>query len=141
MKTGVLTDEQTLETGLECLVEHIPLDLQGTCDPETRFTILVRAASTNDRLEHTCDLLEAVPCGNAIRYHLEQYQDMASLEEAVNLALQSRLPRGLTRRRHRLAIDLNLLPYYGTPTVEEASYIYRSPAEAGTCSFYADATC
>jgi putative transposase len=34
-----------------------------------------------------------------------------------------------------------LLPYYGTPTAEELPYIYRSQAEAGTCSFYAYATC
>lgn len=141
MERVVLTDEQTLETVLECLVEHIPMDMQGACDAETLFTILIRAASTNDSIEHTCETLEDVPCGNTIRYHLEQYQDLPLLEDAVNRAIQAHLPHGLTKRRQRLASDLNLLPYYGTPTVEEAPYIYRSQAEAGTCSFYAYATC
>jgi len=141
MKRVVLTDDQTLEMVLECLVEHLPMETQGACDPETLFTILVRAASTNDSIEHTCETLADVPCGNDIRYHLEYYQALPSLEVSVNRALQARLPRGLVKRRQRLASDLNLLPYYGTPTVAEAPYIYRSQAEAGTCSFYAYATC
>jgi putative transposase len=40
-----------------------------------------------------------------------------------------------------MAIDLNLQPYYGTPSSEELPYIYRSKAQKGTCSFYAYATC
>lgn len=141
MKTTRLTDEHTLATVLECLVEHIPIEMHGACDPETLFSLLLRAASTNDSLEHTCDLLEDGPCGNTLRYHLDQYHDVGALEDAVNAAFHARLPRGLGRRRHRLAIDLNLLPYYGMPTAEEAPYIYRSQAHAGTCSFYAYATC
>jgi len=141
MERVVLTDEQALETALECLVEHLPMDMQGACDPETLFSILLRAASTNDSIEHTCATLEDVPCGNAIRYHLEQYHDLSSVEEAINQVFHARLPGGLTRRRHRIACDLNLLPYYGTPTATESPYIYRSRAEAGTCSFYAYASC
>jgi putative transposase len=140
MKCVVLTDEQTLDTVLECLVEHLPIDMQGACDPETLFSIVVRAASTNDSIEHTCETLEDVPSGNAIRYHLESYQDMAVLEEAINQTFQARLPSGIRRRQHRVAMDLNLRPYYGTPTPEEVPYIYRSQATAGTCSFYAYAS-
>lgn len=141
MKTPVVTDEQTLDIVLECLVEHLPIEMQGACDPETLFAILLRAASTNDSIEHTCDLLADGPCGNTIRYHLGQYHDLPTLEAALNATYQARLPRGLRHRRHRLAIDLTLCPYYGTPTAEEAPYIYRSQAHAGTCSFYAYATC
>ncbi len=39
-----------------------------------------------------------------------------------------------------MAIDLNLIPYYGKPTKDEQDYIYRSEAKNGTCSFYAYAT-
>ena len=42
--------------------------------------------------------------------------------------------------RQKMAIDLNLLPYYGTPAEQEEPYIIRSQAKAGTCSFYAYAT-
>jgi hypothetical protein len=141
MEGCVLTDEQTLKTVLECLVEYLPMDMQGACDPETLFSIVLRAASTNDSIEHTCETLTEVPCGNTIRYHLDQYQDVPVVEEAINRVFQARLPGGVRRRRHRVACDLNLLPYYGTPTDAEAAYMYRSQAKAGTCSFYAYATC
>ena len=141
MKRVVLTDDQTLDTVLECLVEHLPLEMQGACDPETLFSIVLRAASTNDSIEHTCQTLTDVPCGNDIRYHLEAYQDVPTVEAALNQVFRARLPGGLRRRAHRLACDVNLLPYYGVPTEGEAAYIYRSQAEAGTCSFYAYATC
>lgn len=39
-----------------------------------------------------------------------------------------------------LAIDFNLIPYYGEPKDDEKPYIYRSKAKDGTCSFYAYAT-
>ena len=42
--------------------------------------------------------------------------------------------------KQKAAIDLNLIPYYGTPSEVEAPYISRSQAKAGTCSFYAYAT-
>ena len=141
MSEPVLTDEHTLTEVIECLLEHVSIDMQGECDEETVFTILVRAASTNESIEYTAKTLEDAPDGATIRYHLEKRQDMAVMEEEVNTALQSRLPGNLTSHAQRLAIDLNLQPYYGTPSAEEFPYIYRSKAHDGTCSFYAYATC
>ena len=66
--------------------------------------------------------------------------DMLSLEAQVNAALQSRAPSKIINHRHRLAIDLHLIPYYGEPTQQSAPYIYRSKAKAGTTSFFAYAT-
>ncbi len=71
---------------------------------------------------------------------MEKYSDLKSLESDLNTALQSRLPDGIRQRQHKIAIDFNLIPYYGEPSSEEASYIYRSQAKNGTCSFYAYAT-
>lgn len=141
MRREVLNDDQTLETVLESLLEHIQIDTQGECDEETLFTILLRAASTCGTIEHTADTFEDAPEGGTIRYHLKKCTDMSAMETALNEALQARVPGNLTRSAQRLAIDLNLQPYYGTPTEEEAPYIYRSQAHAGTCSFYAYATC
>jgi putative transposase len=141
MRREVLTDEQTLETVLESLLEHIQIDTQGECDEETLFTILLRAASTCSTIEHTAETLDDAPDGGTIRYHLKKCTDMAAMERALNAALQARVPGKLTASAQRLAIDLNLQPYYGKPTEEEAPYIYRSQAHAGTCSFYAYATC
>ncbi len=141
MHRKVLTDEQTLETVLESLVEHIPIDFQGDCEGETLFTVLLRAASTCNTIEQTTKTLEDAPDGGTIRYHLNKCTNMSVMEDALNTTLQARIPGTLTNRPQRLAIDLNLQPYYGTPTDEESPYIYRSKAQAGTCSFYAYATC
>ena len=65
---------------------------------------------------------------------------MQRLETQLNKALQSRLPKNIINHRHCLAIDLHLIPYYGTITEENAPYIYRSKAKAGTTSFFAYAT-
>jgi putative transposase len=141
MSSQVLTDEQTLNEVIDCLLEHVSIDMQGECDEETVFTVLVRAASTNESIAHTAKTLENAPDGGTIRYHLEKRQDMAAMADEVNEALHSRLPGSLTKRAQRIALDLNLQPYYGIPSAEEAPYIYRSKAHDGTCSFYAYATC
>lgn len=141
MSHQVLDEEQTLEEMLECLVEHVSINMQGECTEETLFTVLLRAACTCESVEFTADTLEGAPDGSTLRYHLDKCHQMDVMEDMVNAALQSRLPGKLTLRPQRLAIDLNLLPYYGTPSAEEAPYISRSQAHAGTCSFYAYATC
>jgi putative transposase len=54
MNTPVLTDEQTLEDVIEGLLEHVSVNMQGDCTEQTLFTVLVRAASTSESIEHTC---------------------------------------------------------------------------------------
>lgn len=136
-----LTDEATLEAALECLLEHLPLVPEGSsCSAETLFEILLRAASRHNSIEHTTQRLQGVPSGNGIRYHLDKLDDMVTLEGQLNAALQSRIPAKVRKGKHRIAIDLHLIPYYGSPTEAEAPYIYRSQAKAGTTSFFAYAT-
>jgi Transposase DDE domain len=135
-----LTDEATLEGALDCLLEHLPLEMEGGYSPQDLFEILLRAASRSDSIEHTVQRLQGAPSGNGIRYHLDKLDDMAAVEQQLNRALQSRIPPKIGQRKQRLAIDLHLLPYYGTPTAVEAPYIYRSQAKAGTTSFFAYAT-
>lgn len=136
----VLTDNQTLEEVISCFEENISLETQGECSRRTIFEILIRAASANDSIENTCKTLEDVPCGNNIRYHLEKYDSMEDLETQLNNAIQSRLPSRIKGSKQRLAVDFNLIPYYGKPTESELPYIIRSQAKSGTCSFYAYAT-
>jgi Transposase DDE domain len=136
----VLTDAMTLKTTLACLVEHVSVSTQGQCTPETLFQILIRAASKQDSIEHTTQQLTGVPTGNTIRYHLDKFTDMMTLESELNQALQSQVPPRIAKGKLRLSIDLHLLPYYGTPTAVEAPYIYRSQAKSGTTSFFAYAT-
>ena len=65
---------------------------------------------------------------------------MTALERQLNQTLQSQIPPRVAKSKQRLAIDLHLIPYYGTPTAAELPYIYRSQAKSGTTSFFAYAT-
>ncbi|HEY9630577.1 MAG TPA: ISH3 family transposase [Coleofasciculaceae cyanobacterium] len=135
-----LTDEATLEVAVDSLLEHLPIEMEGGYTSEDLFEILLRAASRGDSIEHTVRQMEGVPSGNGVRYHLDKLSDMATVEHQLNAALQSRIPPKIAKKRHRLAIDLHLIPYYGTPNEAEAPYIYRSQAKSGTTRFFAYAT-
>jgi hypothetical protein len=138
--TPAITDEETLESVIDCLSEHLPIERSGRYPARELFEILVRAASRGDSIEHTAKTLEGSLSGNGIRYHLDKFDDMAVLEGHINTALQSRIPPKLAKKRHRMAIDLHLIPYYGKPTETEANYVYRSQAKSGTTRFFAYAT-
>ncbi|MHC5712444.1 MAG: ISH3 family transposase, partial [Nostoc sp.] len=135
-----LTDSETLDEVIECLVENFSIETQGVCDQQTLFEILTYAASSGDSIENTAKLLKNVPTANDIRYHLNKINNFEELEAQINQALKSRIPLGLKKVCIKIAIDLNLICYYGKPTSEELHYIYRSQAKSGTHSFYAYAT-
>lgn len=135
-----LTDEATLDAALEHVLATIPLDTQGIYSPQTIYSVLLWAASRHDTIEHTCHILEGVPSSNDIRFHLNKLDNMALLEEQVNEGLQGSLPERVVNHRHRLAIDLHLIPYYGAAEEAVLPYLYRSQAKAGTTTFFAYAT-
>ncbi len=138
--TPALTDKGFLATALDCLETHISIDMHGVCSLQTLFTVLLRAASHTDSIEHTSQRLTGVPTGKGLRYHLDKLDDMATLAAQLNAALHHQLPSKVFNHRHRLAIDLHLLPFYGHPNAAEVPYIYRSQAKAGTTSFFAYAS-
>ncbi|MDF5707023.1 MAG: hypothetical protein PUP90_04890 [Nostoc sp. S4] len=135
-----ITDSETLNEVIECLLENFSIETQGVCDQQTLFEILIKAASSGDSIENTAKLLKKVPTANDIRYHLKKINNFEELEAQINQALKSRIPLGLKKGCLKIAIDLNLICYYGKPTLEELPYIYRSKAQSGTYSFYAYAT-
>lgn len=135
-----LTDEATLDTAVDCLIEHLPIGMQGDYSSETLFEILLHAASNQQSIEQTTKSLAGAPTGKTIHYHLEKFNNMGELEQQLNGALQSRLPSRIKKRKHRLAIDIHLIPYYGEPTAAEAPYLYRCKAKSGTTRFFAYAT-
>jgi putative transposase len=136
----VLTDSETLDDVLECLAENFSIETQGAYDQQSLFEILVKAASSGDSIENTAKILKNVPTANDIRYHLDKINNFELLETQINQALKSRIPARIKKGCLKIAIDLNLIPYYGKPSNEELPYIYRSEAKSGTCSFYAYAT-
>lgn len=139
-RTPALTDTTTLSAALECLDAAVPLEMAGDYRPQTVYEILLHAASRCHSLEQTSKLLEGAPSSNTLRYHLDKLDDIKSLEAQLNQALQSKLPGRLKKHKHPIAIDLNLIPYYGKGSAVEGPYLYRSQAKAGTTSFFAYAT-
>ena len=137
---AVVTDAATLEEVVEVLGEHIPISMEGKFQPESLYELLVHAVSNAESIEQTCKTLESVPTANDVRYHLDKLDEPKRVQQQLNEALRSRVPGRLRGTRQKLAIDMNLIPYYGTPSEEEAPYILRSRAKDGTCSFYAYAT-
>ncbi|WP_421654834.1 hypothetical protein [Leptothermofonsia sp. ETS-13] len=63
-----MSDESTLECTIECLMEHLPLEINGNYTVPEVFEILVRAASRGDSIEQTVRSLEGAPSGNGIRF-------------------------------------------------------------------------
>ena len=112
-----LTDSETLDDVIQCLVENFSIDTQGVCDQQTLFEILIKAASSGDSIENTAKLLKNIPTANDIRYHLKKINNFEELEKRINQALKSRIPLGLKKGCLKIAIDLNLICYYGHPTV------------------------
>jgi hypothetical protein len=135
-----LTDSETLIETINCLSKHIKIKTQGDCDQDCLLKILVKAASRGDTIENTINSLNSVPASNTVRYHLNKFDNFEELETSINSALKSKLLPKINKTQLSLAVDLNLIPYYGEPSLEELPYIYRSEAKLGTCSFYAYAT-
>lgn len=135
-----LTDSETLDEVIKCLVENFSIKTQGVCDQQTLFEILIKAASSGDSIENTAKLLKNIPTANDVRYHLNKINNFGEVETQINQILKTRIPLGLKKGCLKIAIDLNCICYYGKPTSEELTYIYRSEAKSGTNSFYAYAT-
>lgn len=115
-----LTSQETLENTINCLSSHISLETKGAFDIESLFQILVRAASCGATIEQTSKELKNVPSSNNIRYHLNKIKDFKQLEAEMNLTLKSQIPKGLKKKNQTLALDINLIPYYGEPTEIES---------------------
>ena len=93
-----LTAQETLDETINCLTSHIPLNTKGAYDAHSLFQILVRAASQGDTIENTARELKNCPGGNNIRYHFSKINDFKELESQLNLALKSRIPKGLKKK-------------------------------------------
>ncbi len=153
---AVLTDYQTLKEVVDCLKKNILIKTQSDYQQSHLFNILVGAASKADTIENTASNLKNSWSGRNVRYHLSKIDrergfrlgsisnrgvdNFLELEKQVNQALISKLPHRIKKRKHKLAIDLNLIPYYGKSREKEEDYIYRSQAKDSTCSFFAYAT-
>ncbi len=137
----VLTDQETLNEVIECLIENLPLSTKKTETEKDLYNIIIGAASSADSIENAANKLDKSYAGKTVRnYLVNNFQSFKELEAQINQGLTSKLPRQIKKKKHKIASDINLIPYYGTPNQSEQEYIYRSQAKSGTCSFYAYAS-
>ncbi|MHC4434057.1 MAG: transposase, partial [Planctomycetota bacterium] len=90
----------------------------------------------------TCQDLDAVPTGHTVRDYLNEQllaEDLDNIEQQVNGALTTDLPKRLWRGKLELAIDEHDEPFYGK---SEAllKHACRGRAKAGTTYFFRVAT-
>ncbi len=137
---AALNTHSVLQKTMKCLSENISLITRKESDSEKLWQILVRAASKGDTIEQTAKELETGFHSNTIRYHLSKLKDFSQTEKEANQALKNQIPKGTKKKKQSMAIDFNLIPYYGEPNEDEKPYICRSQAKQGTCSFYGYAT-
>lgn len=123
------------------LRKHLKLrDHSDRCSAALVFTVLLTAAGQCASIAAACYRLEQAPSEQTLYNALQgTLPDYTELERRVNRALQAHLPARLRRRRHRLAIDLTLIPYHGKPQ-HDAKEIYRGKAKHGTSHFHAYAS-
>jgi putative transposase len=107
-------------------------DYGRKCSAAVVLGVLFWAAALSRSLAAACTALVAAPSDQALRNALRATLPAAAeLQRRLNRALAGGLPRALQRRRHYVALDLTLLPYYGRPH-SDAAELYRGPSKAGT---------
>jgi putative transposase len=123
------------------LQHYLPLRDHGPkCTAATVYNVLLWAASHLTSIAAACATLAKAPSDQAIRDALHAtLPDFNGLLRQRNRALAGGLPRALTKRRQRIALDLVLLPYYGQHE-QDPNEIYRGARKAGTKRFHAYAT-
>jgi hypothetical protein len=135
--------EQVRHLTIDLLCEQLPLGVQGyRYDDADIFNVVVAAAAQGRSLTSACQQLVDAPSDSLVREYLRDRlcdQAFEALEAQLNRLLVARLPPAVVRRPQRLAIDLTLLPYYGTEGVEP-DQLRRGEAKAGTTRFHCYAT-
>ena len=101
------------------------------------WDVLLYASANRLSIKGTCESLENAPSYNwiytVLKEELFENASLATLEYQANAALEQGFPKRLTQRRQKLAIDLVLIPYYGSEATEG---IYRSQAKKSTTKFF-----
>ena len=124
------------------LETHLEIRDHGhKCRATVLISILLFAAARMRSVCDACGRLRDAPSDQAVRNALvAMLPGMNTLERRINAGLSAELPRWLTKRPQRLAVDLTLIPYHGQPFLD-ANEIYRSQPKSGTTHFHAYASC
>lgn len=139
-----LSAEQVRQVTVGLLGDHLPLGLRGYRYTDADiFNVVVAAAAQGRSITSVCAQLRDAPSATLVRESLVDRlfdrQDLETFEARLNTLLVAQVPRDLTTQPQPLAIDLTLLPYYGTAGLEP-DQVRRGEAKAGTTRFHCYAT-
>src|SRR5512135_964499 len=136
-----LTPNDVHRHAADLLQSHLKLHDHGPkCRAGLLLTLLFYAAARITSISDACKRLRDAPSDEAARVALRAtLPDFAETQRRLNRALAGHLPKGLRKDRQRLAIDLVLIPYHGTPQ-RDPEEIVRSKPKSGTSHFHAYAT-
>jgi hypothetical protein len=125
------------------LAQHLRLNDYGPkCTASVLYSVVLYAAALATTIASACRSLRRVPCDQSIYDALDETLPSRLLLQArLNRALQDCVPKAVRRgkRAAKVAIDLNLLPYYGRPDPKD-NMVYRGQEKAGTHYHHAYAT-
>ena len=136
-----LTSRQVHQHAQDHLQRHLHLKDHGPkCTASALYAILFWAASRLTSLAAACASLARAPSDQAARNALRAtLPQQVRLLRQLNRALRGGLPRPLLRKKQKIALDLNLQPYYGKPQADPQE-LYKGKKKAGTRTFHAYAT-
>jgi putative transposase len=106
------------------------------------YAVLLFAAAAATTLARACRCLRRAPCDQSV------YDALAAtlparleLQRRLNRALRGAIPKAVRRgkRAAKVAVDINLVPYYGEPDAAD-DMLYRGQEKASTHHHYAYAT-
>jgi len=127
---------------LNCLLQaKLVKDHGWLCTAAVVLNIVLRASARSISISAACRDLANGPCSSAVMDALKDGipKTLSVLEDRLNNALTDKIPRRLTRRSWRVAIDWHLSPYYGEHHKSRNELYYGKPRQ-GTKKFHAYAT-
>lgn len=138
---STLTATTVHQLAIARLQPHLRLPDHGPkCTAHVLLSLVLWAAARVTSLAAACAALRRAPSDQAVRNALfATLPAFAELRRRLNRALASGLPKALRRRPQPVAIDLTLIPYYGSPQTDPEE-LYRGQKKAGTRDFHAYAT-
>jgi hypothetical protein len=106
------------------------------------YAVILFAAATAATIAHACRSLLRAPSDQSVYDALNAtLPDRVELQRRLNLALRQSIPKAIRtgKRAARVAIDLNLVPYYGQPDGAD-DMVYKGQEKASTKHHHAFAT-
>jgi hypothetical protein len=137
----ILTKDEVYGTAHAWLAAAFKLEVASRkCDASTLWRVLLMMAAQAVSFAAACRDANWGVSRETLRSALSSaLPSLPEVEQRLNQALATELPKGLTRKPRIIAIDLTLIPYYGEPLYDEQE-LYRSKSKAGTSNFHAYAT-